>query len=764
MVLYDAYGQPVKPQELTREIAAPSITGIRRVWDETVANGMTPYRLARILRSAAGGDADDYLTLAEEMEEKDLHYACEMGKRKLAVSRLDISVESFSDSSRDIELADAVRGLARRFGIRGLIKDLLDALGKGYSVVEIMWNRTQPQWTPERYKWRDPRFFMFDQATRHEIRLRDEANMVEGIALAPYKFIRHIHKMKSGIPLRGGIARLAAWAWMFKNYTVKDWMAFGETFGMPLRIGKYGSGAMPEDINILKMAVANLGSDAAAVIPDSMIIDLVETAKATGGESFYQRMADWFDAQVSRGILGQTATTQGTPGKLGNEEAQKEVREDIRDDDAEQIEETINRDLVKPFIDLNFGLQENYPLIQVRATKQENIATLSEALSKLVPLGLRVEQSVVRDRMGIPDPNPNAKPEDLLGQFSTSVVPSKKPDIATNHETACPHCRALNSETAAQPDQIDQVAQKALDQDDGSYIAAQIYHVIAGARTIEVAATQLANYRPDLIDIKPVANALANGQLLANLIGRDEIMTDLALNAEAQPISLPFDEAIQFFRQKLNIKSDVWSALYAEEHDHAFTVAGVMRDDMLEDFRTAIDQAIAEGTTYQAFLADFDTIVAKYGWSYNGSRGWRTRTIYENNIRPAYNAGRYSQMTDPDVLRYRPNWMYQHGDSIHPRPMHLGWNGTVLPADDPWWDTHFTPNGWGCKCRIIALSNRDLTRLGKTVGTAPNDGSFEWVNPSTGEVRDIPRGIDPGWDYNPGKQWLNPATGTLENR
>lgn len=421
ITLYDAYGQPVKTNELTREHAAPSLTGVRRVWDETVASGITPFRLASVLRSAAEGDHDAYLTLAEEMEEKDLHYSCELSKRKLAVSRLPITVEAFSDSPRDIELADAVRELVGGYGMRGLIKDLMDSVGKGFSVAEIIWDRSGSRWKPLQYEWRDQRFFQFDQPSRRELRLKDETDLVNGLPLAPYKFIRHIHKIKSGIPIRGGIARVAAWAWMFKNYSVKDWMAFGEVFGMPLRIGKYGASASDSDISVLKMAVANLGSDAAAVIPETMMIDLVEAGKSTGGETFFQRLADWFDAQVSRGILGQTATTQGTPGKLGNDEAQKEVRDDIRDDDAEQIEETINRDLIKPFIDLNFGHQENYPVVQIRAVENEDITALTEALAKLVPLGLRVEQSVVRDKLGLPDPDETAKTEDLLGAGTTGT-------------------------------------------------------------------------------------------------------------------------------------------------------------------------------------------------------------------------------------------------------------------------------------------------------------------------------------------------------
>jgi phage gp29-like protein len=422
VTLYDAYGRPVRTRELTREIAAPTLTGIRSVWNETVAGGLTPQRLAALLRNANDGDAHEYLTLAEEMEERDPHYACELGKRKLAVSRLPVTVEAFSDEKKDVEMADAVRALARKPGFRGLVKSLLDGIGKGYSVVEIIWDRSGAKWYPARYEWRDPRFFTFDRTTRRQARLLDEAGSFEGLPLQPCKFLVHAPSLKTGLPIRGGLARLAAWAYLFKNYTLKDWMAFAEVYGMPLRIGKYGPSATEAEIDILKTAVAGLGSDAAAVIPESMLVDLVEAQK-NGSIDVYLTLAEYLDAQVSKGILGQTASSSGTPGKLGDEKLQSEVRDDIRDDDAGQLAETLNRDLVKPFIDLNFGTQENYPELRLMEPDTEDVAALVDALDKLVPLGLKVEQSVIRDKLGLPDPDPKAAPEELLGNRPSPALP-----------------------------------------------------------------------------------------------------------------------------------------------------------------------------------------------------------------------------------------------------------------------------------------------------------------------------------------------------
>jgi len=441
--LLDAYGRPVRTQALSREHAAPTLAGVRTLWTDTVASGLTPVRLATLLQNAAEGDADSYLTLAEEMEERDLHYAAELSKRKLAVGRLPISVEAVSDQQRDIDIADAVRRLFKGYNVRSLIKDLLDGLGKGYSVVEIDWDRSGPLWKPRGYQWRDPHFFTFARVRRSELRLKDETGGLDGLPLEPFKFVCHVPRIKSGIPLRGGLARLSAWAYMCKGYSIKDWLAFAEVYGMPLRLGKYGSSATDAEKAVLRMALANLGTDAAAMFPESMKIELVEAANKSGAADFFKLLADYFDDQVSKGILGQTASASGSPGKLGNDQLQSEVRDDIRDDDAEQLEDTLKRDLVKPFVDLNFGPQDDYPCVQLRAADRYDMAAEAEALAKLVPLGYRIEQSVIRDRMGHPDPDENAKPEDLLG----IPAPVAAEPIAIN--------RATNTEqSAADPLQV----------------------------------------------------------------------------------------------------------------------------------------------------------------------------------------------------------------------------------------------------------------------------------------------------------------------
>ncbi|MDI3260084.1 MAG: phage minor head protein [Sinobacteraceae bacterium] len=212
--------------------------------------------------------------------------------------------------------------------------------------------------------------------------------------------------------------------------------------------------------------------------------------------------------------------------------------------------------------------------------------------------------------------------------------------------------------------------------------------------------------------------------------------------------SLPFSAQIEFFRSKLNLDTDTWADIRNEAHARAFVVAGA-RGDVLADFRQAVDKAISQGTTLAEFRKDFDRIVATYGWSYNGSRNWRSAVIYHTNLRTAYAAGRYRQLQE--VKDSRPYWEFHHTPVRYPRLQHVAWDGIVLHADDPWWKTHYPPLGWGCQCVVYSRAEEDLPKLGKDgPDEAPKDEYYEVQNgPFKGTK--LPVGIDPGWGHNIGE-------------
>jgi hypothetical protein len=231
------------------------------------------------------------------------------------------------------------------------------------------------------------------------------------------------------------------------------------------------------------------------------------------------------------------------------------------------------------------------------------------------------------------------------------------------------------------------------------------------------------------------------------------------MKTNASAIRMPFAEANAFFRQKVNMPSSHWTEVMDEAHVRGFAIARATDAAMIEDFRKALDAAILGDADkaaggYQAFRADFDTIVKKYGWSHTGTADWRAQIIYRTNMASAYAAGRYAQMTDPDVLAAFPYWQYLHVNCPNPRLQHLAWSGLVLRADDPWWSTNYPPNGWGCHCIVATVSERALGRMGKSgPDKAPPLDWREYVDRTTGRVSRAPAGVDPGFAYNPGKAW-----------
>lgn len=442
MTLYDAYGRPVDPARLREDQAGPTMAGVRNIYSVMHPSvGLTPDKLAAILRQAEFGDPFLYLELAEEMEEKDLHYLAVLETRKQALAQLPLIVRPASAASEDARAADLVREalLDGPLDLPETLFDVMDALGKGFSASEILWDTSGREWRPRELAWRDPRWFLFDWISGERLLVRTlsddgqtisrgegagggshlEARMrtsfpysTEGAwndyqpmtaPILPFKFVVHFAKAKSGLPIRGGLARAAGWAYLFKNYVLKDWVTFAEVFGQPLRVGKYGTGATEADKRTLLMAVANIGTDAAAIIPDSMLIEFTE-ARQTGSVEVYERLCEYLDRQVSKAVIGQTLThdmPRGT-GSRAAAEVHDAVRRDILRADARRLAATLRRDLVKPIVDLNAGPRRRYPAIEFALPPDQDAASFAATVATLVDRGLRVSQASMLERLGLP--------------------------------------------------------------------------------------------------------------------------------------------------------------------------------------------------------------------------------------------------------------------------------------------------------------------------------------------------------------------------
>lgn len=531
--IIDQWGNPVSTSMLKQEIAGPTTGSVRNIWSETILSGLDPISMAEILRQAANGYPDRFFVLAEEMEERDLHYRSVLATRKLAITGIEPIVVPASKDKQDEIIADAVREVLKMPNfVDDYINDLLDGLGKGFSVVETIWDQQAREWRPERFEWRDPRFFVIDRVDGRTLRLKNPENLI-GTDLPPYKFSIHRPKLKSGLPIRSGLARLASWAFMFKSYALKDWMAFLEVYGMPLRVGRFGKGASHDDRRVLLQAVRDISTDAAAIIPKEMEIEFIEVNGASGNGLFSGK-AEYLDKQISKGILGQTMSTDDG-ASMSQAKVHENLRHDIGKADTRQSAVTINRDFTRPFVDLNYGPQKRYPTVVLPFTESEDIKVLAEVIEKLTPLGLEVSMPKVRQRVGFDEPEDSEKIMHVVKNPTkpepspTAAFPLPDPDIDEEEEktakalatrSPCPHCGGFHALAADERDELDILADTGLESWE-----AQLEPLLKPVKALFARAKTYAEIEAGLDDLAakmdagPLADRLAKLTMIARGLG-----------------------------------------------------------------------------------------------------------------------------------------------------------------------------------------------------------------------------------------------------
>lgn len=238
---------------------------------------------------------------------------------------------------------------------------------------------------------------------------------------------------------------------------------------------------------------------------------------------------------------------------------------------------------------------------------------------------------------------------------------------------------------------------------------------------------------------------------------------------------LPPAEAMAYFRSKGLAPAearfdyrDVWRGQHAAQ----FVVAKAMQDDIAVMLRDGIARAQAEGTGFQGFADELVPKLQAAGWwgrqemtdpltdetrlVHLGSMS-RLRTIFDTNMRTAAAAGRWAQIQR--TKRAFPYLRYRQIDRPTRRLQHQRFDNLVRPVDDPVWERIYPPNGWFCGCWVEQITQGQVDR-GEVAVSPPFDmEEVEWENERTGRTEDIPRGIHPGFDVNPGMIWLD-----MENR
>lgn len=525
--ILDQYGKPIQ-REVLEEPQTARVGWVTREFAEHPSRGLTPQKLHHILEDAEQGHLAAQADLFTDMEEKDGHIFAEMSKRKRALLTLDWSIEPPRNASatEKKQAAQLLEWLKDMPDWDDFLLDCLDGIGHGFSAMEIEWQRLGTDWLTKSLTHRPQRWFQTVPHDGNALRLRDGS--VDGAEPWKFGWVIHKHKAKSGYLTRSGLHRVLAWPYLFKNYSVRDLAEFLEIYGLPLRLGKYPAGATNQEKATLLRAVAEIGHNAAGIIPDTMFIEFQNAAN--GSHEPFQSMMDWCERTQSKGILGGTLTSQAdgktSTNALGN--IHNEVRHDLTVSDARQLEGTITRDLLYPLAVLNFGQVDprRMPRLVFDTRQIEDIELYADSLPKLVGLGLDVPVAWVREKLAIPEPQngevvltaprpemalpPELRPVTKQEQAAASL---QYRAVLTNDkgEVAYPDQAALDAAASNLPADVINAGMEQL-------LAPVIQAIRDGATPDDALDALVATY-PDMDD-KAIADLLARAIFVADVWGR----------------------------------------------------------------------------------------------------------------------------------------------------------------------------------------------------------------------------------------------------
>jgi phage gp29-like protein len=521
----DQDGNAADQALLRAEISAPSSFAARPPFEGNLAFGMSPQRLGAILRAADNANTRDWMILAEEIEELFTHYSSVLGKRKRQVCGLPMTVNASEKAPDGERHADFVREWLDMKVLSSAMFNITDAIGKGYCVSEIMWETTPQAFRPAEIRYRKPSYFELSWEDGETLWLRTERGFD---TLAPHKFLTHVHRSKSGGPARSSLTRMVAFIWMYSSYTLKDWALFTQAYGMPIRVGKYGPEASDADKRVLWRAVSSIAGDVSAIIPTSMQMEFVER-KGNEGKEIYLGRANWLNYEVSKLVLGSTASTDAISGGHAVGKEHRDVEQDVEDFDTQLIAGSINRQVVQAMIAFTFGPQPGYPELVIGTPKTVPLADIITGVAAGMPYGLRIKADEYRERLQFTKPDDGD--EILQAPAADADKPPAPPAPVTNpngggmagmsflNRFLTLHSTQVLPELDALEERLRREAAGAL-----AGLTDEVRAEFEAAHSMQDLATRLQKLK---LDDTAFGDAMSRGMALAHLVGQAAVLDDI---------------------------------------------------------------------------------------------------------------------------------------------------------------------------------------------------------------------------------------------
>lgn len=380
----------------------PTIDSLRR----QLTKNLTFRKLDTILRNGDDGDISETLELFEEIEQRDDRIRSVAGTRRRALTGLPYEIVSAAEVQKqrvDAVLADETAAYVREHldgmkGLRRALKHLADALGTNLAVLEQIWEYGElTDWEPIR----NSRLTIKTQESMG-VRVITKTERTYGVAATSPKFVVHIPEPATGSPVSKAIMGPLAFLYLFKRLSISDWGVFCAIYGMPVRVGRYETGASPEEKTVLKNMLQNLGSNAWAMI--SRNVELIFQESSARGVQPFEAFVNMLNRQCSILVLGAnlSSDTTGGTGTFAAAEVQDRVRDDLLDNDIENEAETVREQIFGPMIDFKFP-GKNAPVPYFKRSKVADSKAMAETVKAWQDTGLEVPEEWARVKSGIPE-------------------------------------------------------------------------------------------------------------------------------------------------------------------------------------------------------------------------------------------------------------------------------------------------------------------------------------------------------------------------
>jgi phage gp29-like protein len=402
----------------------------------------SPANVIAILRAALSGDIRQQYQVYELMEDSWARLSKNLHELKSAAAGATYTVMPFTErGERPTDTAQAKADFVQLCidrligspingtnGFRNTIYDLCDAVGKGFSVQEIIWEPTVDGILPKETYFCHPRYYSFP-FDRPDLMLSPQGDGTYE-EFPDDKFLIGIYKNRSGNSMGYGLLRQLAYWWSGQNYC-RDWLLnFAQVFGQPLRWATYDPGSSANIKNDIADMLENMGAAAWGAFPAGTQVEFKEAGKSgqDNPQSYFINLADKL-CDIT--ILGQTLTTDvGDSGSRALGEVHEDVHRTRLQDVCEWVANVLNEQLVSFICHLNYGDHDEMPELVPDLAGPSDPVLEAQRDQILLGSGVDMPREWFYDRHDVPmpqegeeiitppEPSPMAQPP-MFGKDST---------------------------------------------------------------------------------------------------------------------------------------------------------------------------------------------------------------------------------------------------------------------------------------------------------------------------------------------------------